>query len=69
MRSRALRSAATGQVRGSPLLLHLPLRTLRRTRALRACASAVWESQADTYYKDKKEEVDGGDAVGETGTA
>ena len=29
----------------------------------------VWESQADTYYKDKKEEVDGGDAEGETGTA
>ena len=40
-----------------------------RTRAVRACASAVWESQADTYYKDKKEEVDGGDAEGETGTA
>ena len=35
----------------------------------RACASAVWESQADTYYKDTKEEGDGGDAEGETGTS
>ena len=68
LRSRALRSAATGQVRVSPLLLRLPSHA-RLTRALRSCASAVWESQADTYYKDKKEEVDGGDAEGETGTA
>ena len=67
LRSQALQPAATGQVRGSPLLR--PPSHTRPTRAVRACASAVWESQADTYYKDKKEEGDGGDAEGETGTS
>ena len=64
-------SAAVGGhrpgARLSPLLR--PPSHTRPTRAVRACASAVWESQADTYYKDKKEEGDGGDAEGETGTS